>query len=290
VGLYAAIPGLDARAARNAAAEHPDTAETPRPAAAAATALPIGRVNDLPAPSFQSTQPHNGLPRRRVGDRLRVAAERGSRRDVDAGITHLASLNPSLLQDLQRFAQSHRPGEGLDLLEVLAASLRHNSALLLHLQDDEQVLQMQVLPASRQLRCELARAPWQALGLLTLRVLRVGTLDLSGSTAPPPWGMAYDLGPMLWHLALHGARGELLPEIGGVATYRVTPGASLDVAEPVGALATAVQRLQGQTTPLREIASWPGFDRDRAERLLNALYLQSALIVTRSHPGALSGI
>lgn len=245
-------------------------------------------MNDLPAPGFQSTQPHSGLPQRRVGDRVRAAALRSSRRDVDAGTTHLASLNPSLLQDLQRFALSHRPGDGLDLLEVLAASLRHNSALLLHLQDDERVLQLQVLPASRQLRCELDTAPWLALGLLTLRVLRVGPLEMGSAFVP--LGTAYDLGPMLWHLALHGARGELLPEIGGVATYRVTPGASLDVAEPVGALATAVQRLQGQTTPLREIASWPGFDRDRAERLLNALYLQSALIVTRSHPGALSGI
>lgn len=223
---------------------------------------------------------------------MRAAATRSNsssgRRNVDAGSTHLASLNPSLLQDLQRFAQSHRPGDGLDLLEVLAASLRHNSALLLHLQDDEQVLQMQVLPASRQLRCELDTPPWQALGLLTLRVLRVGPLE-GPTSGPGAWGTAHDLGPMLWHLALHGARGELLPEIGGVATYRVTPGVSLNVAEPVGALAVAVQRLQGQTTPLREIASWPGFDRDRAERLLNALYLQSALIVTRSHPGALSG-
>ncbi|KPF99278.1 hypothetical protein IP87_06375, partial [beta proteobacterium AAP121] len=144
---------------------------------------------------------------------MRAAALRSSRRDVDAGTTHLASLNPSLLQDLQRFALSHRPGDGLDLLEVLAASLRHNSALLLHLQDDERVLQLQVLPASRQLRCELDTAPWLALGLLTLRVLRVGPLEMGSAFVP--LGTAYDLGPMLWHLALHGARGELLPEIGG---------------------------------------------------------------------------
>ena len=243
---------------------------------------------------FQTTQPHSGLPQRRVGDLQRVAARRSTRKDSEAGTTHLASLNPSLLQDLQRFAADHRPGDGLDLLEVLAASLRHNSALRLHLQDDTSLLEMTVLPASRQVRCHLTTPPWLALGLLTLRVLRVASLANDGSEAAAgnseAAGTSYDLGPLLWHMALHGARGELLPEIAGVATYRVTPGASLDVAEPVGALADAVQRLQGQTTPLREVAHWPGFDRDRAMRLLNALYLQSALIVTRSHPGALDGL
>ena len=246
---------------------------------------------------FQTTQPHGGQPQpqRRVGDLPRIVARHGTRRNSDAGTTHLASLNPSLMQDLQRFAADHRPGDGLDLLEVLAASLRHNSVLQLHLQDNEHsVLEMTVLPAHRRVRCHLPTAPWQALGLLTLRVLRVASLANDSSEADAAnseaAGTPYDLGPLLWHLALHGARGELLPEIAGVATYRVTPGASLDVAEPVGALAEAVQRLQGQTTPLREIASWPGFDRDRAARLLNALYLQSALIVTRSHPGALSGL
>lgn len=251
-------------------------------------------VTPSPGPHFSTTQPHSGQPQRRVGDLQRMAARRSLRRDTDAGATHLASLNPSLLQDLQRFAAGHRPGDGLDLLEVLAASLRHNSSLLLHLQAENEVLQMTVLPAHRQVRCALDAPPWQSLGLLTLRVLRVASLASDGSEGAAAnsdaAGRPYDLGPLLWHLALHGARGELLPEIGGVATYRVTPGASLDVAEPVGALAVAVQRLQGQTTPLREIASWPGFDRDRATRLLNALYLQSALIVTRSHPGALSGL
>ena len=267
---------------------------------------------------FQTTQPHGGHPQRRVGDPPRIAARHGKRSNSDAGTTHLASLNPSLLQDLQRFAADHRPGDGLDLLEVLAASLRHNSVLQVHLQnqpqdrphgrphgrpqartqehtqDEPSVLQMTVLPAHRRVRCHLPTPPWQALTLLTLRVLRVASLASESSEAAASnseaAGTPYDLGPLLWHLALHGARGELLPEIAGVASYRVTPGASLDVAEPVGALAEAVQRLQGQTTPLREIASWPGFDRDRAARLLNALYLQSALIVTRSHPGALSGL
>ena len=47
-------------------------------------------------------------------------------------------------------------------------------------------------------------------------------------------------------------------------------------------------QLRREPAPLREIATWPGFDADRAARLLNGLYLHAALIVTRSHPGAIS--
>ena len=37
---------------------------------------------------------------------------------------------------------------------------------------------------------------------------------------------------------------------------------------------------------LRDLAEWPGFDRVRAARLLNGLYLQAGLIVSRTHPAA----
>jgi hypothetical protein len=47
-----------------------------------------------------------------------------------------------------------------------------------------------------------------------------------------------------------------------------------------------VARLRVQTSNLREMATWPGFDRERAMRLLNALYLQAGLIVSRTHPAA----
>jgi len=38
--------------------------------------------------------------------------------------------------------------------------------------------------------------------------------------------------------------------------------------------------------PLRTIAGWPGMSHERASRLLNALYLGSELMITRSHPAA----
>ena len=45
-------------------------------------------------------------------------------------------------------------------------------------------------------------------------------------------------------------------------------------------------RLQRDNANLRDIAAWPGFDRSRAMRLLNGLYLQAALIISRTHPAA----
>ena len=43
---------------------------------------------------------------------------------------------------------------------------------------------------------------------------------------------------------------------------------------------------RGRRYSLRDIANWPGMSTDRACRLLNALYLTSALMVMRSHPAA----
>ena len=94
------------------------------------------------------------------------------------------------------------------------------------------------------------------------------------------------LGPALWELALRGPRAELLPEIAGPAVYRVAPGLDVSSLPVIGALVAAIQRLARQGASLRELSDWPGMDRERATRLLNALYLQSGLIVSRSHPDA----
>jgi hypothetical protein len=97
----------------------------------------------------------------------------------------------------------------------------------------------------------------------------------------------HPLDPLLWALALRGARNELLPEIAGPAVYRVNPGLDIDRLPLGGALLAAVKRLLREAANLRDMAEWPGFDRERAIRLLNALYLQAGLIVSRSHPEAL---
>lgn len=234
---------------------------------------------------FQNTQPEDSDQLMRVSEFEREHGALSGHSDAEAGATRLSALNPSLMQDLLRFEQRHRPGMGLDLLEVLAAALRHNRALLLHLQMNYRVIPLTVLPASRQVHSPLQPAQWLALRLPDLRVLRVQPAHAPDAqqTVPQP------LAPLLWELALRGARADLLPEIAGIATYRVGPGAELRTLDIGGTMAAAVARLRVQTTPLHEIAAWEGFDRDRAMRLLNALYLQSALIVSRSHPGGMGG-
>jgi hypothetical protein len=47
-----------------------------------------------------------------------------------------------------------------------------------------------------------------------------------------------------------------------------------------------VQRLQREAASLDDIARWPGLNRERATRLLNGVYLQAGLIVSRAHPAA----
>jgi hypothetical protein len=93
----------------------------------------------------------------------------------------------------------------------------------------------------------------------------------------------HSLRPLLWELALRGARHTLLPEIaGGPVAYRAAPGIDLSGLRVAGALPAAILRLQQGRFTLREIGDWPGFDVERASRLLNALYLQSGLIVSRT--------
>lgn len=203
---------------------------------------------------------------------------------ADSGSTHLSGLNPSLMQDLLRFESEHPPGQGLDLLEVVAAALRHNRDLSLLLHFDGQPLALTLRPTARELSCLLPRRQLLALRLSELRVMRVEPAPpaLHGEVPTQP------LSPLIWELALRGSRSQLLPEIAGAAAYRANPGADLSTLDMHGTLAHAVQQLRREPRSLREMAAWPGFDADRAARLLNGLYLHAALIVTRSHPGAIS--
>lgn len=203
--------------------------------------------------------------------------------DALAGATRLSSLDPLLLKDLQRFEARAKAGEGLELLEVLAAAVRHNRTLRLMVEQGEHLLPLTVRPRDRVVRAPLQAAAWDALDWPRLRVLQVEPAGAAIHTDSQP---ATPLGPVLWALALRGARAELLPEIVGPAAYRIaltTDLAALALTEP---LATAVARLQRETASLEDIARWSGMNRERASRLLNGLYLQAGLIVSRAHPAA----
>jgi hypothetical protein len=206
--------------------------------------------------------------------------------------TRLSSLNPSLLEDLQRFDQGERRDGGLEPLEVIAAAVRHGRRLRLHLQHEGRVLPVTVFPAQRLVHCllpqdQLFTLPLDGLAVLHVEPAPIGLPGENGSPATPEMARYFSaLGPLMWELALRGAREELLPEIAGNAAYRIAPGADLTALQISGTLLSAVQRLQRETTNLRELSTWPGFDRPRAMRLLNALYLQAALMVSRTHPAA----
>lgn len=234
---------------------------------------------------FESTPPSGEPELMRASAFRRHLAEEAR---ADGSASRLSTLSPSLLLDLMRFEQE---GLGGGLLEVLAASIRHARRLLVHLQARDRALPLTIFPVEQLLHSPLPFAELLALPLDELTLLHVEPAQLR----PPGDRIAalvdnparyYPLMPLCWEVAMRGTRAELLPEIGGQAAYRVAPAADLAALGLTGSLGAAVARLKRETTHLAAIARWPDFDEDRARRLLNALYLQAALIVSRAHPAA----
>lgn len=209
---------------------------------------------------------------------------------LEGTATTLTSLSPSLLQDLLRFEAVAGPQR--ELLEVLAACIRHTQPLAITVGTNARaVAVLSVFPLDRLVHSAQPMAELLAGDVAAMQVLDVqparwrapGSSDVQRVDRAERYG---PLGPLLWAAALRGAREGLLPELAGLAAYRVSPGISLGGLEVPGALAGAITRLRRHTCNLREIASWPGVGTERAMRLLNALYLQSGLIVSRTHPAA----
>jgi hypothetical protein len=238
---------------------------------------------------FPSPLPAGAPELSRVSDFRRYLHEQQAMLErAERSATRLSSLSPSLLLDLLRF---EREGRGSDLLEVIAASLRHGRRLLIHLGLGRHVVPLTVFPVERLAHCPLTREQLLSARLADLEVLQVepALLDTPGSgerALVAEAALYTPLGPLIWALALRGSRDTLLPELSGSAAYRVTPGADLRGLELGGTITAAIARLRRETTNLREIAEWPGFNRERAMRLLNALYLQAALRVSHTHPAA----
>lgn len=240
--------------------------------------------------SFESTLPLGTPDLMRVSAFRRYLDELG--RSVgggDSGLMRLSGLGPSLLQDLMRFEESGHPAE---LLEVIAAGLRHARNLLIHLQAEERVLPLTIFPQER-----LAHCPLPLGELLQLRLAELQVLHVEPAVLRPPGSMEralvgelrlyHPLDTLSWELAMRGAREALLPEIAGSVAYRISPALALERLPLTGVLLAVVRRLQQRSTNLRELAASPGLDRGRACRLLNALYLQAGLIVSRTHPAAM---
>lgn len=237
---------------------------------------------------FEPTIPFGEPELMRVSDFQRYLHEPGGPRArvVADTLTRPAGLSPSLLADLSRFEHM---GQASEVLEVLAACVRHAQHVVVHLQMGDSVVPLTVFAVNRLVHC-----PISIDALLLQRPTELRVLHVEPAVLRPPGddemrlvgeGQHYhSLRPLLWELALRGARNTLLPEIAGPVAYRAAPGLDLQGLRVAGALPAAIQRLQGERYTLREIADWPGFDTERASRLLNALYLQSGLIVSRTRP------
>ena len=237
--------------------------------------------------NFESTLPLGEPELMRVSAFQRYLDEL-VREGGDAALTRLSSLNPSLLQDLLRFEQD---GRHTELLEVLAACVRHARPLAIYLQCGMRVIPLTVFPNERLAHCPLVMHEFLAQRLADLLVLRVepAVLRPPGDPEAALVGephLYHPLGPVAWELAMRGSREQLLPEIAGPAAYRIALGMNLRDVALTGVVQAAVHRLQRESANLREMSEWPGLNRARAMRLLNALDLQGGLIVSRTHPVA----
>ena len=243
---------------------------------------------------FASTLPQS-LPAPLSPSRALMGRE-DSRLDLDsldglddaALVTRLTSLTPSLLQDLQRFEADGTAKT--ELVEVLAACVRHTQALGIVLRRGQRVVSLTAFPIDKLVHCVVPMSEFIAGDLAELKVLQVEPARVE---RPGPVRLGADtlghfgaMSTLMWEIALRGSRNNLLPELAGRAAFRIAPGVILHGLRVPGAMANAITKLRRQTCNMSEIAGWPGLNGPRAARLINALYLQSALIVSRTHPAA----
>ena len=237
---------------------------------------------------FESTLPFGEPELIRASAFQRYLDESVRSGEAETTASRLSTLSPSLMLDLMRFEQE---GQQSGVVEILAACIRHARKLLIHLQAADRVVPLTVFPVEHLVHCPIPMTQFLALPLSDLKVLYVepALLRPPGDRVRTMVGEAQHysaLAPLLWELALRGSRDELLPEIAGQAAYRISPALNLRILGLGGSMADAVARLKRDTTNLRSLSLWPGFDRERAMRLLNGLYLQGGLMVSRTHPAA----
>ncbi len=204
-------------------------------------------------------------------------------------------LPTTLLADLRRLDADPQSN---DVLEVVAACMRHRQSALLILQHEGLVWPVTIFPAQMMYHSPTPLHD-SGRGMTGFADLRVLETEPAGVRTPGPWllGPSVDpvhashyreLQPLLWRLALDGPRSTLLSEIAGTAAYRAIRSPSDEGLSTPGALGSACEHLRRETVSLRTISSWQAMNVERASRLLNALYLASALLVSRTHPAARS--
>jgi hypothetical protein len=197
-------------------------------------------------------------------------------------------LPTTLLADLQRLEANPAAN---DVLEVIAACMRNREAALLYLAHGPYVWPVTLFP-----RQQLYHSPCDVTDISAEASLaRLTLISAEPPGVKPPGHAIHEriaaahkyrpVAPLLWAVALNGPRDSLLAEISGKAAYRLLARVD-ELPATIGALKPAAVRLRQESSSLRDIARWPGMSPQRASRLLNALYLTGALMVTRSHAAA----
>jgi hypothetical protein len=193
-------------------------------------------------------------------------------------------LPTTLLTDLRRLDADPTSG---DVMEVIAACMRHREPALLCLQHEELVWPITLFPREGLYHSPRDMLQASSEGLSSLKLL---TAEPPGVRPPGHWlheriaqAEHYrPLAPLLWSIALQGPRRDLLADIAGPAAYRLVASGSSERPSAPGALGSALERLQRESVSLSAMARWPGMSTERASRLLNGIYLAGQLLVTRS--------
>jgi hypothetical protein len=216
------------------------------------------------------------------------AFERIRQQTGSSGFMRLAGptlLPTTLLADLRRLDSDP---ESSDVLEVIAACLRHREAALLCLEHEALVWPVTLFPNEGVYHSPRDMRQASGAGLAELRLL---TTEPPGVRPPGHWmheriaqAEHYrPLSPLVWWLALNGPRKTLLADIAGTAMYRVVNGSDGERPSAPGALGSALDKLKKSSESLADIARWPGMSTERASRMLNGLYLAGNLMTTRAH-------
>lgn len=196
------------------------------------------------------------------------------------GLTTVRStLSPSLLQDLLRFSVQ---GGEIDLLHAMAASVRHGKPMSLRLDLGGLRLFAAINPRVQIFRAPLDLCALSPAELASLRLLGVEPESASLSPGVAQRTHTGALRPLLWKLALYGSREELFPEIAGKVRYRIAFGVTLNGLHVEPEWLPMLQRLKSTPLSLDELRTGGAKYRVGPQRMLNALYLQSGLMISRA--------
>ena len=196
-----------------------------------------------------------------------------------------STLSASVRSDLSRFGNEL---DAIELLPALAASVRHGQSLAMLLKRGGSVLLASVFPTAQLYQCEVDLHALMPCELEQLRLVRIDAelaaspTGIEGSSMNPP--RVAPLRPLLWQIAEYGARTDLLPEIAGDVRYRLAPGFSTCDLPVEPSAMPLLRRLRTSTASFQDLSAWTVRGPARVCRLLNALYLQAALMVLRTSP------